>query len=50
MAMTNHSQPQATSIDELIRIQAELHPLVQRRGFKTVEDYCNHLMYQKAYE
>jgi ubiquinone/menaquinone biosynthesis C-methylase UbiE len=42
--------PRSTSIEELIRIQAEKHPLVQRRGFKTVADYCNHLMYQKAYE
>jgi len=44
------AKPKTPSIDELIRFQADAHPLVKRRGFETVEDYCNHLMYQKAYE
>jgi SAM-dependent methyltransferase len=48
--MNTNFQSDPAKINERIRYQAEQHPLVQRKGFKTVEDYCNHLMYQKAYE
>ena len=39
-----------SSQNEMVKFQAEHHPLVTTEGFATDEDFCLYLMHRKAYE